>query len=138
MIIIFLFVIIIFIIIIFIIKKNKQGFIPHLEYEEINNYKGGILDIDYDNKSIPITNIEENNKTYIDRYTNEIECSMNEYKYCYNGDLKFVDIFGNHIIIDDEESFKHGNSYNNYNFSYVKLEDYIEINRKEDIKCLQK
>ena len=134
MIIIFLFVIIIFIIIIFIIKKNKQGFIPHLEYEEINNYKGGILDIDYDNKSIPITNIEENNKTYIDRYTNEIECSMNEYKYCYNGDLKFVDIFGNHIIIDDEESFKHGNSYNNYNFSYVKLEDYIEINRKEDIK----
>ena len=73
MIIIFLFVIIIFIIIIFIIKKNKQGFIPHLEYEEINNYKGGILDIDYDNKSIPITNIEENHQTYIDRYTNEID-----------------------------------------------------------------
>jgi hypothetical protein len=56
--------------------------------------------------------------TEVDRYS----CN-NGYKYCYNGDLKKKDVFGNSIDIEGSD-YNYGKTYNDISYDKVYLSDF--------------
>lgn len=124
------------VVLIFIIYKNKREyFIPDLVKEDINNYTGTILynnkefnknknkyiDLDHHNR---IKLLDKKNVLFVDRYK-DINCKNNEYRYCYNGDLKIVDMFDNVLYKKNEDSsYNYGASYDSLNSKMVNLKDY--------------
>ena len=125
-----------------IYKSNLEKFVPSLMGEDVNNYSGTILYknngknknknkyIDLD-KNIQNKSLNSPNVKFVDRYKDN-NCEDKEYRYCYGGELKRIDIFDNTIYTnDDDTSYNYGRSYNTLNSDIVNLEDY-KINATSD------